>query len=201
VFASVRHWIRKLARSYAARKGWPQLVDDLDAHLSLQVWRKLVQGKFDPSRAGPTMFVFQVARNQLPLGLALATHLVRVPTHAGRGGSHALAIAAEIARRPTMPLGVDTTGEGSGFDLPDPHPGPVEQAIEQFDASIQSSQLRELLGQLSEREQDILDRYCLRGETLREIAGSHGVSHKRIHQIKNEAIRRLARLARAGGAA
>jgi RNA polymerase primary sigma factor len=65
------------------------------------------------------------------------------------------------------------------------------------------SDLTELLGQLSQREQDILsERYGLDGEgrkTLEEVAQNYGVTRERIRQIEISALKKLRRPARQRG--
>jgi RNA polymerase sigma factor (sigma-70 family) len=79
----------------------------------------------------------------------------------------------------------------------------AEGEYEHVVTSIASSQLRELLSGLSDRERTVLRaRFGLEGqaESLREIAGRLGVSAERVRQLENRALGKL-RAAAAGESA
>jgi RNA polymerase sigma factor (sigma-70 family) len=109
------------------------------------------------------------------------------------------------AERSARALDEQVTGEDGdvgtfGELLADPR---AEEAFERVPRQLEERQMLELLEGLSERERTILHRrFGLTGseQTLRELAGTFGVSAERVRQIEERALLRLRDAAEGAGA-
>ena len=96
-----------------------------------------------------------------------------------------------------MPVGDEEDTTIGSFVEDDNTPGPVDATSN----AMLSEALTEILGTLTEREADVLrmrfGMYDGRTHTLEEVGQIFGVTHERIRQIENKAIRKLRHPSRA----
>jgi RNA polymerase sigma factor (sigma-70 family) len=166
-------WVRQAMQQLVSELTWPVVLSD-------RALRQLARVK-DAQR----LFAQDHGREPSPAELAQRTGMPK--EHLGY-----LLAAERTPRALDEPVGASQAGSSSLGDLlADPS---AEDALEHVPRRHAASLLDEVLVTLSSRERAVLNRrYGLDGpeQTLREIAGTLGVSAERVRQIEQGALEKL----------
>jgi RNA polymerase primary sigma factor len=166
-------WVRQAMQQLVSELTWPVVLSD-------RALRQLARVKDTQRR-----FAQDHGREPSPTELAQQTGMPK--EHLGF-----LLAAERTPRALDEPVGSGSAGSGSLGDLlADPA---AEDALQRVPRRHAASLIADVLMTLSVRERDVLSRrYGLDGreQTLREIAGTLGISAERVRQIEQGALERL----------